>query len=96
MKTSMNLESSFSRREFIRKAATISAIGFAAPHLASAGRQQPQRRPGPNSRIHLGLIGCGGMGRANLAACAKQPDVVVTGADGWGHIDYLSVTSAGQ
>lgn len=80
----MNLEPSFSRREFIQKAATISAIGFAAPPLVSGSASRPPRQPGPNSRIHLGLIGCGGMGRANLAACANQPDVVVTGAcDVW-------------
>jgi predicted dehydrogenase len=69
-----------SRREFIQKAATITAIGFAAPHLALGAATRPVRRPGPNSRIHVGLIGCGSMGRANLGNCARQPDVVVTAA----------------
>jgi len=68
------------RREFIQKAATISAIGFAAPHLAFGAGRAPMRKPSPNSRIHLGIIGCGGMGRANLGICARQPDVVVTAA----------------
>ena len=75
---------SINRRVFLEKAATITAIGFAAPPLM--GAEKPARRPapGPNDRIHVGLIGCGGMGRANLAACAKQPDVVVTAAcDVW-------------
>ncbi len=74
----MNETNQLSRRDFIEKAATITAIGFAAPHLAAGGEPGPARQPGPNSRIHLGLIGCGGMGQSNLRACAKHPDVVVT------------------
>lgn len=66
------------RRSFIEKAATITAIGFAAPHLASAEDSAPSAGKSPNSRIHLGLIGCGNMGRVNLSNCATQPDVVVT------------------
>ena len=70
-----------SRREFIGKAATITAIGFAAPALLAGAKPAPAAaRPGPNSRIHVGLIGCGSMGQANLANCAKHPDVVVTAA----------------
>src|SRR5664279_2423971 len=76
----MNQDSAISRRAFLEKAATITAIGFAAPHLAAAARPGARPSPGPNSRIHLALIGCGGMGRANLGACASQPDVVVTAA----------------
>jgi len=76
----MKNENSTSRREFIQKAATITAIGFAAPHLAFGSRPKPARKPTPNSRIHVGLIGCGGMGRANLGNCARHPDVVVTAA----------------
>lgn len=76
----MKNENSASRREFIQKAATISAIGFAAPYLAFGDSPKPARKPSPNSRIHVGLIGCGGMGRANLANCARHPDVVVTAA----------------
>jgi len=80
----MNLDNSLSRRAFIEKAATITAIGFAAPHLATGAEPVARPKPGPNSRIHLGIIGCGGMGRANLGACAGQPDVVVTAAcDVW-------------
>lgn len=69
-----------SRREFIQKAATITAIGFAAPYLAFGASRKPARKPWPNSRIHVGLIGCGGMGRANLGACAREADVVVAAA----------------
>ena len=38
----------------------------------------------PSQRIQVALIGCGSMGRGNLAACASQPDVAVTGiCDVW-------------
>ncbi len=75
--------SSLSRRDFLEKAATITAIGFAARPLAVAG-SAAQPAAAPNSRIRLGIIGCGNFGRVNLAACASQPDVVVTAAcDVW-------------
>jgi predicted dehydrogenase len=86
MKTTQQskLTQGMTRRSFIEKAATITAIGFAAPALAGLGQPASGRKPWPNSRIHLGLIGCGGMGRSNLNACAKYPDVVVTAAcDVW-------------
>jgi predicted dehydrogenase len=80
----MNETPPCTRRAFLEKAATVTVIGFAGRHLASATDPSSSASVRPNSRIHLGLIGCGGMGRANLAACASQPDVVVTGAcDVW-------------
>lgn len=83
----MKLIHPLTRRAFIEKAATLTAIGFAAPRLASAADaagKSSAPAAAPNSRIHVGLIGCGGMGQANLAECARQPDVVVTAAcDVW-------------
>ena len=76
----MNSSHSLPRRAFLEKAATITAIGFAAPHLASAADPTPSASSRPNSRIHLGIIGCGNMGRVNLSNCAEHPDVVVTAA----------------
>lgn len=76
--------SNLTRRAFIEKAATLSAIGFAARPPAFA-RAAGQRQPRPNSRIHLGIIGCGNMGRVNLRNCLADPGVVVTAAcDVWG------------
>lgn len=73
------------RRTLMQGAGALAAMGLAAPYASWA--KQPARavkRPGPNDRIHVGIIGCGGMGRANLGACADQPDVVVTAAcDVW-------------
>ncbi|MEN8229734.1 MAG: Gfo/Idh/MocA family oxidoreductase [Bacteroidota bacterium] len=38
----------------------------------------------PSDKINLGIIGCGGLGKANLTACAMHPDIVVTAAcDVW-------------
>jgi predicted dehydrogenase len=78
MKT--QLTGDMTRRTFLRQAAMITAVGLATPHAAFAAGRQPVRRLPPSGRIHVGLIGCGGMGRANLDACAHQPDVVVTAA----------------
>ena len=69
------------RREFLY---TAGAAGFAAPYLISSSALAQPGKPGANDRLSIALIGCGGMGRGNLGACASQPDVVVTGAcDVW-------------
>jgi predicted dehydrogenase len=70
------------RRQFVKDTARLGVMGMAATQLPiGIGRS---RQTSPNERIHLGLIGCGGMGRGNLANCAQHPDVVVTGAcDVW-------------
>lgn len=72
----MHTTSKPTRRDFIEKAATLGALGLST-RFASAQRGKPTS---PNERLHLGLIGCGGMGRGNLGNCAKHPDVVVTAA----------------
>lgn len=81
----MKKPTNITRRSLIQKAGTLGAISLATPYSSRASEAPAVvKRPGPNSRIHLGLIGCGGMGRGNLSACASQPDVVVTAAcDVW-------------
>jgi predicted dehydrogenase len=82
----MKTTDSLTRRSFLQKAASLTAIGFAAPRLISAAEPAgtSTATASPNRRIHLGLLGCGGMGRANLNECAKHADVVVTAAcDVW-------------
>lgn len=74
-------DSSTTRRDFLKAAtsATLLAPTFLPSHILGSEGQ-----PAPNSRIHVGLLGCGGMGRANLNACAQHPDVAVTAAcDVW-------------
>jgi len=70
------------RRQFVKDTARWGAIGMAAAQLPIGRGMARQTRP--NERIHVGLIGCGGMGRGNLGNCAAHPDVAVTGAcDVW-------------
>ncbi len=70
------------RRDFLRRT-TTATLAVASTPTPLRLRAAPART-GPNARIHVGLIGCGGMGRANLNECAKHADVVVTAAcDVW-------------
>ena len=70
----------FSRRQFIK---TTGAAAFAAPIIMNSSVLNGQNVPA-SDRINLGIIGCGGLGNANLKACASQPNVVVAAAcDVW-------------
>ncbi len=66
-----------SRRQFIERAGVAAAgIGVVGKALAS----QPsirQKQVGANDKIVFGLIGCGGMGAANMNEFMKHPDVEV-------------------
>ena len=68
----MKPSETYSRRAFLGAAAAGAAVPYFVPASALAAPGQP----GANDRIQLGLIGSGGMGRSNLANCAKYPDVV--------------------
>lgn len=79
MKTN-NSNRSYTRRRFIK---TTGAAAIAAPIIMQSSFLNGQSIP-PSDRINLGVIGCGGLGNANLNACASQPNVVVTAAcDVW-------------
>ncbi|MBM3887961.1 MAG: Gfo/Idh/MocA family oxidoreductase [Verrucomicrobia bacterium] len=80
----MNNSPTITRRNFIKTTATAGAVGLAAPNVIPATVLGKDGKPPPSERIQVGLIGCNGMGRGNLANCAKHPDVVVTAAcDVW-------------
>ncbi len=64
-----------SRRKFLQ--AGIGAA-LALPTVVPASAVGRGGKPAPSERIAIGLIGAGGMGRANLHNCAQYPDVVVT------------------
>ncbi len=66
-----------SRRDFMGRTAAAGAAGAAVPYFVSAEALGAGGAPGANDKIHVGLIGCGGMGRGNLRNCAKHEDVVV-------------------
>ena len=59
------------RRNFLVSAA---AAGGAAQLPASASDKTPVA---PSDRIRIGLIGCGGMGRMDMADFQKQPEVEI-------------------
>jgi len=80
----MSHSKDLSRRAFIRGITATSAAGMAVPYFVPARALGGAGKPAANDKIGVGLIGCGGMGRGNLKACADRPDVVVTGAcDVW-------------
>jgi predicted dehydrogenase len=72
---SMSDRSKLNRRSFFEKSA---AAGFSLPMFLSAAARGAEGAPGANDKIQLGLIGAGGMGNADLAACARYDDVAVT------------------
>ncbi|MBI3681907.1 MAG: Gfo/Idh/MocA family oxidoreductase [Acidobacteria bacterium] len=70
MQTSFH-STGLSRRRMLQTA-------IAAPAIVPAAALGREGRLPPSDRINLGIIGVNGMGRSNLANCAKHPDVVVT------------------
>jgi predicted dehydrogenase len=64
--------SDLNRRHFLMAA----AAGAAAAHLTSCQNQQKARRPGPNERLRIAQIGCGGKGLSDMQAVAKNHDIV--------------------
>ena len=74
-------KSSFTRRKFIK---TTSTAALAAPFIVKSSVINGKNISAPSDKINLGLIGCGGLGKVNLKACAEHPDIVVTAAcDVW-------------
>ena len=56
----------------------LQAALAAAPAVVPAAALGRAGQPPPSDRINLGIIGVNGMGRSNLANCARHADVVVT------------------
>ena len=56
----------------------LQAVLAAAPAVVPAAALGRAGQPPPSDRINLGIIGVNGMGRSNLANCARHADVVVT------------------
>lgn len=67
-----SLTRNLSRRSFVRTSALAAgALALAGPHIRSVRAGEP----GANSKIRLGLIGCGGMGTGDLATFFRNPEV---------------------
>ena len=76
MKNNKN-SSPFTRRQFVK---TTSVAAFAAPLIMKSSVIKGKSITAPSDKINLGIIGCGGMGKANLNACSVHPDIVLTAA----------------
>ena len=77
----MKKNSPLTRRKFV-KTSSVAAIG--APLILKSSLTKGNTTTAANDKINLGIIGCGGLGKANLFAAAAHPDVVVTAAcDVW-------------
>ena len=73
--------SQFTRRHFVK---TVSGAAIAAPLIMKSSMLNGSNHTSPSDKINLGIIGCGGLGKANLNACVAHPDVVVVAAcDVW-------------
>jgi predicted dehydrogenase len=70
------------RRDFLKTGAAAAA----AFTLLPSGSYARQRRISANDRVNIAVIGCGGMGRANLHALSSQNIVALCDVD-WGYVD---------
>jgi len=64
------------RRDFLGTTAAAAAAGWASTGLYA---DDAAARPGPNETVNMGLIGCGGRGRAVMARFAALPGCRVIG-----------------
>ncbi len=77
----MKKKSPFSRRQFV-KTTSVAAIGV--PLILKSSLINGNGFIAANDKINLGIIGCGGLGKANLNAASAHPNIVVTAAcDVW-------------
>jgi predicted dehydrogenase len=78
----MRHSSSLPRRDFLKTGAATAA----AFTLLPSGASGKPRRISANDRVNIAVIGCGGMGRANLHALSSQNIVALCDVD-WGFVD---------
>lgn len=73
--------SGYGRRAFVKKAALTA---MTAPYIIPSTAWKNQGKTAPSDKINLGIIGCGGLGKANLNACMEDEGVVLVAAcDVW-------------
>lgn len=66
--------SKLTRRNFLKSSA-VAASGVTAAGAAKATPGASTRQASANDKIHIGLIGCGGMGRYNLSDFLRSDEV---------------------
>lgn len=72
----MNSENRISRRRLLKRA-TGTAAGLALPYIVPSAALGKAGSVVPSSRIRLGCIGTGGMGRADMSLFLQLPDVEI-------------------
>ncbi len=72
----INNTSGCDRRTFVKKA-TLSAM--AVPYIIPSAVWS-KGKTAPSDKINLGIIGCGGLGKANLDACMQDEGVELVAA----------------
>src|SRR4051812_41786979 len=65
------------RRQFLGRAGAAAGLGLAGLIPANAVQAAPGRNASANDKLVLGLIGCGGMGAANMRTLLDKPGVAV-------------------
>ncbi len=68
----MDIRSTASRRRFLRQSASVLGGALASPYVFTAARAQDSA---PSDRPILGLVGCGGQGRWDMAQAMRYGDV---------------------
>ncbi|HVV02192.1 MAG TPA: Gfo/Idh/MocA family oxidoreductase [Verrucomicrobiae bacterium] len=71
------MSTSLSRREFLRKSGFAASIApaIAASSILSTSARSQAAVAGANSKLRLGVIGCGGMGQGDLNCFFLNPEV---------------------
>src|SRR5579862_5215880 len=67
----------WTRRQFLVRTGSAAAASAAGPLLARATSPRNTKAHSPNDKLVIGLIGCGGMGAANMRSLMAFPDVSV-------------------
>src|SRR5687767_15110612 len=70
-------DSTLTRRQMLKGAGTAAVAGIAAPVLGALERPARGRQGSANDKVVIGLIGCGGMGAANMRNLMGHADVEV-------------------
>ncbi|GAA5225307.1 Gfo/Idh/MocA family protein [Membranihabitans marinus] len=77
----MKNKNDIKRRDFVKQTSMAAfTLPFVLPSKVISGKGKIM----PNDKINLGIIGCGGLGKANLRACMKDNAVeLVAACDVW-------------
>src|SRR5688500_16133000 len=76
MKNPRANSSDFSRRDFLKGAASAAAVA-ALPNIIAGCASSGAKRFGPNSRINVGVIGTGNQGTSDLKQMIKDERVQI-------------------